>query len=39
VTEHGVRSIPTVIVAETGRVFTGLADYATYEAAVKEAGA
>jgi predicted DsbA family dithiol-disulfide isomerase len=37
VTEHGVRSIPTVIVPETGRVFTGLADYATYEAAVKEA--
>src|SRR5687768_17163837 len=39
VTEHGVRSIPTVIVPETGRVFTGLADYATYEAAVKEAAA
>jgi predicted DsbA family dithiol-disulfide isomerase len=39
VTEHGVRSIPTVIVPETGRVLTGLADYATYEAAVKEAAA
>ena len=38
-TEHGVRSIPTVIVPETGRVLAGLADYATYEAAVKEAAA
>jgi hypothetical protein len=30
---------PTVIVPETKRVFTGLAEYATYEAAVKEAAA
>lgn len=37
VAEHGVRSIPTVIVRETGRVLAGLADYATYEAAVREA--
>jgi predicted DsbA family dithiol-disulfide isomerase len=39
VTEHRVRSIPTVIVPETGRALAGLADYATYEAAVKEAAA
>jgi predicted DsbA family dithiol-disulfide isomerase len=39
VTEHGVRSIPTVIVPETGRVIAGLADYAIYEAAVQEAAA
>jgi predicted DsbA family dithiol-disulfide isomerase len=39
VTEHGVRSIPTVIVPETGRALVGLADYATYEAAVQEAAA
>ena len=37
ITEHGVRSIPTVIVAETGRALVGLADYATYRAAVEEA--
>jgi len=39
VTEHGVRSIPTVIVPESGRTLVGLADYATYEAAVREAAA
>jgi predicted DsbA family dithiol-disulfide isomerase len=39
VSEHGVRSIPTVIVPETGRVLVGLADYATYEAAVQEVAA
>ncbi len=37
VTEHGVRSIPTVIVAETGRALVGLADYAVYREAVEEA--
>ena len=37
-TEHGVRSIPTVIVAETGRRVVGLADLSIYRAAVEEAG-
>ena len=37
VTEHGVRSIPTVIVAETGRALVGLADYDVYREAVEEA--
>ena len=37
VTEHGVRSIPTVIVAETGRALVGLADASVYRAAVEEA--
>ncbi len=37
-TEHGVRSIPTVIVAETGRRVVGLADLSVYRAAVEEAG-
>jgi predicted DsbA family dithiol-disulfide isomerase len=39
VSEHGVRSIPTVIVPQTGRALVGLADYATYEAAVQEVAA
>ncbi|MBI4634809.1 MAG: DsbA family protein [Candidatus Rokubacteria bacterium] len=33
----GVRAIPTVVIAETGRAVTGLADLATYRAAVSEA--
>jgi protein-disulfide isomerase len=33
----GIRSIPTVIVPETGRVLVGLVDAATYRAAVEEA--
>ena len=37
VAEHGVRSIPTVIVAETGRALVGLADLSVYRAAVEEA--
>jgi len=37
VSEHGVRSIPTVIVTDTGRAVVGLADYAVYRAAVEEA--
>lgn len=37
VTEHGVRSIPTVIVAETGRALVGLADYEVYREAVEAA--
>jgi predicted DsbA family dithiol-disulfide isomerase len=37
VSEHGVRSIPTVIVAETGRALVGLADYTAYRAAAEEA--
>jgi predicted DsbA family dithiol-disulfide isomerase len=37
VTEHGVRAIPTVIFPETGRALVGLADLATYRAAVEEA--
>lgn len=37
VTEHGARSIPTVIVAETGRALVGLADYDIYRTAVEEA--
>jgi predicted DsbA family dithiol-disulfide isomerase len=35
--EYGVRSIPTVIVPSTGRSLVGLADMATYRAAVEEA--
>jgi predicted DsbA family dithiol-disulfide isomerase len=34
---EGVRSIPTVIVPETGRALVGLVDAATYRAAVEEA--
>ena len=34
---EGVRAIPTVIVPQTGRVLVGLADAATYRAAVEEA--
>jgi predicted DsbA family dithiol-disulfide isomerase len=37
VTEHGVRAIPTVIFPETGRALVGLADLATYRAAIEEA--
>jgi predicted DsbA family dithiol-disulfide isomerase len=37
VNEHGVRSIPAVIVPATGRALVGLADMATYRAAVDEA--
>jgi predicted DsbA family dithiol-disulfide isomerase len=37
-TEHGVNSIPTVIVAETGRRVVGLSDVSVYRAAVEEAG-
>jgi predicted DsbA family dithiol-disulfide isomerase len=37
VSEHGVRSIPTVVVADTGRALVGLADYAAYRAAAEEA--
>ena len=37
VTEHGVRAIPTVILPDTGRVLVGLADVATYRAAIEEA--
>lgn len=37
INEHGVRAIPTVIVADTGRALVGLADLATYRAAVQEA--
>jgi predicted DsbA family dithiol-disulfide isomerase len=33
----GIRSIPTVIVPETGRVLVGLVDAAAYRAAVEEA--
>ena len=39
VTEHGVRSIPTVIVPETGRALVGLADIADYRALVEDAAA
>jgi predicted DsbA family dithiol-disulfide isomerase len=35
--EHGVRAIPTVILPETGRALVGLADLATYRAAIEEA--
>lgn len=35
--EHGVQAIPAVIVVETGRALVGLADLATYRAAVQEA--
>jgi predicted DsbA family dithiol-disulfide isomerase len=34
---EGVRSIPTVIVPETGRALVGLVDAAMYRAAVEEA--
>jgi predicted DsbA family dithiol-disulfide isomerase len=37
VTEHHVRAIPTVILPETGRALVGLADLATYRAAIEEA--
>jgi len=37
VSEHGVRAIPTVIVPETGRALVGLADLATYRAALEDA--
>jgi len=37
VEEHGVRGIPTVIVAETGRTLVGLAELSVYRAAVEEA--
>lgn len=37
VTEHAVRAIPTVVFPETGRTLVGLADLATYRAAVEEA--
>ena len=36
-TEHGVRAIPTVILPETGRALVGLADLATYRAAIEDA--
>lgn len=39
VTEHGVRSIPTLIVPETGQALVGLADLAGYRALVEEAAA
>ncbi len=37
VTEHGVRSIPTVVVPATGRALVGLADIAQYRSAIDEA--
>jgi predicted DsbA family dithiol-disulfide isomerase len=37
VNEHGVRSIPTVIVPATGRYVIGLVDLQTYRAAIEEA--
>jgi predicted DsbA family dithiol-disulfide isomerase len=37
VNEHGVRSIPTVIVPATGRYLVGLADLETYRDAIAEA--
>ena len=37
VSEHGVRSIPTVIVPATGRYLVGLADIETYRSAIDEA--
>ena len=37
VNEHGVRSIPTVIVPATERYLVGLADLAAYRAAIDEA--
>ena len=37
VNEHGVRSIPTVIVPVTGRYLVGLADLETYRRAIDEA--
>ena len=35
--EHGVRSIPTVVIPETGRCLVGLAELSQYRAAVDEA--
>ena len=37
VNEHGVRSIPTVIVPKTGRYLVGLSDVEDYRAAIEEA--
>ena len=37
VAEHAIRSIPTVVIPETGRCLVGLADPAQYRAAVGEA--
>ncbi len=37
VSEHGVRSIPTVIFPESGRALVGLVDFETYRAALEEA--
>ena len=37
VNEHGVRSIPTVIVPKTGRYVVGLSDTEEYRAAIEEA--
>jgi 2-hydroxychromene-2-carboxylate isomerase len=37
VNEHGVRSIPTVIVPKTGRYLVGLSDVDDYRAAIEEA--
>ena len=37
VEEHAIRSIPTVVILETGRRLIGLADLARYRAAVGEA--
>jgi predicted DsbA family dithiol-disulfide isomerase len=37
VNEHGVRSIPTVIVPATGRALVGLDDLESYRAAIEEA--
>jgi len=34
VEEHGIRSVPTVVIPETGRCLVGLADLAQYRAAV-----
>ena len=39
VSEEGVQAIPTVLVGETGERVVGLADAATYRAAVEEAAA
>ena len=35
--EHGVQSIPTVVIPETGRCLVGLAELSQYRAAVDEA--
>lgn len=37
VEDYGIRSIPTVVIPETGRCLVGLADLARYRAAVDEA--